>query len=73
MGNRQYNGAISAETNVVVLPLIIVVVIAALVIIVVIFAIIAIKIIRKKPTQIIQPQETISSQQNHEVPLTNGG
>ena len=67
VGNRQYNGAISAETNVVVLPLIIVVVIAALVIFVVIFAIIAIKIIRKKPTQIIQPQETISSQQNHEV------
>ena len=61
VGNRQYNGAISAETNVVVLPLLIVVMVAALVIIVIMFAIVAVKIIRKKPTQIIQPQETISS------------
>ena len=61
VGNRQYNGAISAEINVVVLPMLIVVIVAALVIILIMFALAVVKIIRKKPTQSIQPQETFSS------------
>ena len=60
VGNRQYNGATSAETNVIVLPLLIVVLIVALVLVVVIFVVVAVKMIRKKPVKCIQPSETMS-------------
>ena len=62
IGNKQYNGATSLETNVLVLPLLIVALIAALMLVVVIFITIVVKIIRKKPVKCIQPSETLSSQ-----------
>ncbi len=61
VGNRQYNGATSAETNVTVLPLLIVVLIAALVLVVVVFAVVAVKTIRRKPVTGIQPSKTMFS------------
>jgi hypothetical protein len=60
VGNRQYNGATSAETSVIVLSLLIVVLIVALVLVVVIFVVVAVKMARKKPVKCIQPSETMS-------------
>jgi hypothetical protein len=62
IGNKQYNGATSLETNVLVLPLLIVALIAALMLVVVIFITVIVKMIRKKPVKCIQPSETLSSQ-----------
>jgi hypothetical protein len=54
LGNRQYNGATSAQTNVIVMPLFMVALIAALVFAMVVFVLVVIKIRRRKqePTQI---------------------
>ena len=64
LGNRQYNGATSTQTNVIVLPLFMVALIAALVFAVVVFVLVVIKTRRRKqkPTQITtQPVETAPS------------
>jgi hypothetical protein len=58
-GNRQYNGATSAERNIIVLPMLIVVLVVALVLAVVIFAFVAVRVIFKKPAQSTQPKETV--------------
>ena len=65
VGNRQYNGATSAQTNVIVLPVFLVLLIVVLVLAVVIFAIAIVKIMRKKPASSTQPLETMPSPINH--------
>ncbi|MCL5948927.1 MAG: hypothetical protein M1490_00420 [Candidatus Bathyarchaeota archaeon] len=59
LGNRQYNGATSAQTNVIVLPVFLVLLIVVLVLVVVIFAIAFAKIMCKKTALSTQPLETV--------------
>lgn len=55
IGNKQYNGATSLETNVLVLPLLIVALIAALMLVVVIFITVVVKMIQKKTSKMHTP------------------
>ena len=59
VGNRQYNGATSSHTNIVVLPTLIVVLIVALVLVITVFAVVVVKVTRRKlASPITQLSET---------------
>ena len=57
LGNRQYNGATSAQTNVIVFPAFVIALIVALVLAVVMLVLLFVKTRRKKP-ELSQPTVT---------------
>lgn len=73
LGNRQYNGATSLQTNVIILPIFVVALIAALVLAVVILALVIYKTRHKKPEPAqpsTQPAETAPSPINPPLMLS---